>query len=153
VNQSLSLPSFAKINWNLRILGKRPDNLHEIQTTLQTISLHDRLNFELSDDQEIALTCSEAEIPSDDRNLVVRAAHALRDRYSIRKGARVHLQKSIPAEAGLGGGSSNAAVALLALGHLWQIDAKANDLLAIAASVGADVPFFLFGGSMLGTGT
>jgi 4-diphosphocytidyl-2-C-methyl-D-erythritol kinase len=105
VNQSLSLPSFAKINWNLRVLGKRPDNLHEIQTTLQTISLQDRLNFELSDDQEISLTCSESEIPNDDRNLVVRAAQALRDRYSIRKGARVHLQKSIPAAAGLGGGS------------------------------------------------
>lgn len=153
MNQSLSLPSFAKINWNLRVLGKRPDNLHEIQTTLQTISLHDRLNFELSEDQEIALTCSESKIPNDDRNLVVRAAQALRDRYSIRKGTRVHLQKNIPAEAGLGGGSSNAAVALLALAHLWQIDAKANDLLTIAASLGADVPFFLFGGSMLGTGT
>jgi 4-diphosphocytidyl-2-C-methyl-D-erythritol kinase len=153
VNQSLSLPSFAKINWNLRILGKRPDNLHEIQTTLQTISLHDRLYFELSDDEEIALTCSEMQIPNDGRNLVVRAAQALRDRYSIRKGARVDLQKNVPAEAGLGGGSSNAAVALLALAHLWQIDAKPNDLLTIAESLGADVPFFLFGGSMLGTGT
>lgn len=153
MNQSLSLPSFAKINWNLRILGKRPDSFHEIRTTLQTISLHDRLDFELSDDQEIHLTCSEVEIPNDDRNLVVRAAHALRNRYSIRQGVRVNLQKSIPLEAGLGGGSSNAAVALLALAHLWQIDANAKDLLAIAASIGADVPFFLFGGSMLATGT
>ncbi len=153
MNQSLSLPSFAKINWSLRILGKRPDNLHEIRTTLQTISLHDRLSFEVSEDREIALTCSDPEIPTDDRNLIVRAAHALRDRYGIRKGARVRLEKNIPAEAGLGGGSSNAAVALLALARLWQVTASATDLLTIAALIGTDVPFFLFGGSMLGTGT
>lgn len=153
MNQSLSLPSFAKINWSLRIFGKRPDNFHEIRTTLQTISLHDRISFELSEGEQVALTCSDAEIPTDDRNLVVRAAHALQDRYSIGKGARIQLEKNIPAEAGLGGGSSNAAVALLALAHLWQIDTNANDLITIASGIGADVPFFLFGGSMLGTGT
>jgi 4-diphosphocytidyl-2-C-methyl-D-erythritol kinase len=153
VNQPLSLPSFAKINWSLRVLGKRPDNLHEIRTTLQTISLQDRLGFELSEAQEVRLICSNAEIPSDDRNLVVRAAKALQHRYSVRQGARIQLEKSIPAEAGLGGGSSNAAVALLALARLWRIDAGANDLITIAASLGADVPFFFFGGSMLGTGT
>jgi len=153
VNQSLSLPSFAKINWSLRILGKRPDNFHEIRTTLQTISLHDRLNFALSEDREIALTSSDAEIPTDDRNLIVRAAHALQERYSINKGALVQLEKSIPVQAGLGGGSSNAAVALLALARLWQIDADANDFISIAAGIGTDVPFFLYGGSMLATGT
>jgi 4-diphosphocytidyl-2-C-methyl-D-erythritol kinase len=153
VNQFLSLPSFAKINWSLRILGKRPDHLHEIRTTLQTISLHDSLSFELSEEQEIALICSNAEIPSDHRNLVVRAAHALQQQYRVGKGARIQLEKSIPAEAGLGGGSSNAAVALLALARLWQVDASANDLITIAAELGADVPFFFFGGSMLGTGT
>jgi 4-diphosphocytidyl-2-C-methyl-D-erythritol kinase len=153
VNQSLSLPSFAKINWSLRILGKRLDDFHEVRTTLQTISLHDRLNFELSEDQQVALSCSDPEIPTDDRNLIVRAAHALRDRYSINRGVRVKLEKNIPAQAGLGGGSSDAAVALLALGNLWQIDARANDLIEIAARIGADVPFFLLGGSALATGT
>jgi len=153
VNQSLSLPSFAKINWSLRVLGKRTDNLHEIRTRLQTISLHDRISFELSENEDLVLTCSNGEIPIDDRNLVVRAANALRDRYAIRTGARIQIEKSIPTEAGLGGGSSNAAVALLALAHLWKIDTAANDLLTIAVALGADVPFFLFGGSMLGTGT
>jgi len=152
VNQSLSLPSFAKINWSLRILGKRPDNSHEVRTTLQTISLHDRLTFELSGEQ-VVLSCNEPEIPTDDRNLIVRAAHALQDRYSIAKGARIKLEKNIPAQAGLGGGSSNAAITLLALVHLWQIDASASDLIAVAGGIGADVPFFLFGGSMLATGT
>jgi 4-diphosphocytidyl-2-C-methyl-D-erythritol kinase len=153
VNQSLSLPSFAKINWSLRILGKRPDNFHEVRTALQTISLHDQLTFELGGDQQIALTCNEREIPTDDRNLIVCAAHALRDRYSISRGVRIHLEKNIPIQAGLGGGSSNAAVALLALGRLWEIGAGANELIEIAASIGADVPFFLLGGSMLATGT
>jgi len=152
VNQSLSLPSFAKINWSLRILGKRPDNFHEVKTTLQTISLHDRLNFALSNDREIALSCNDPEIPTDERNLIVRAAGALQERYAITNGARVQLEKNIPAQAGLGGGSSNAAVALLGLAHLWRIDAGANDLIAIAESLGADVPFFLYGGPMLATG-
>ncbi len=152
MNQSLSLPSFAKINWSLRILGKRPDNFHEVRTTLQTISLHDRLTFELSGEQ-VELSCNEPEIPTDDRNLILRAAHALQDRYSIGKGAHIQLEKNIPAQAGLGGGSSNAAIALLALVYLWQIDASASDLIAVAAGIGSDVPFFLFGGSMLATGT
>jgi 4-diphosphocytidyl-2-C-methyl-D-erythritol kinase len=153
VTQSLSLPSFAKINWSLRILGKRPDNFHEVRTTLQTISLHDRLDFELSGDQQIALSCNDPEIPTDNRNLIVRAAHALNNRYAISKGVRIQLEKNIPIQAGLGGGSSNAAVALLALAHLWQIDISANDLLTIAADLGADVPFFLFGGTAQATGT
>jgi len=152
VNQFLSLPSFAKINWSLRILGKRPDNFHEVKTTLQTISLHDRLSFEVSNDQKIAVSCNNPQIPTDDRNLIVRAAGALRERYAITNGARVQLEKNIPAQAGLGGGSSNAAVALLGLAHLWRIDAAANDLIAIAESLGADVPFFLYGGRMLATG-
>lgn len=153
VNQSLSLPSFAKINWSLRILGKRPDNFHEVRATLQTISLHDRLNFELSEDRHVAVSCNEPEIPTDEQNLIMRAAHVLQDRYSISKGARVKLEKIIPTQAGLGGGSSNAAVALLALARLWQIKGGANELIEIAAGLGADVPFFLFGGCMLATGT
>ena len=153
VNQSLSLPSFAKINWSLRILGKRPDNFHEVRTTLQTISLHDQLNFELSEDRKVALSCNDPEIPTNEQNLIVRAAHALQDRYAISKGARVQLEKNIPTQAGLGGGSSNAAVALLAFARLWRIKAGASELIEIAAGLGADVPFFLLGGCVLASGT
>lgn len=153
MNQLLSLPSFAKINWGLRILGKRPDNFHEVRTTLQTISLQDQLNFDLSEDRQVELSCNDPEIPKGEQNLIVRAAHALQDAYSIRKGARIQLEKNIPVQAGLGGGSSNAAVALLALTRLWQIKAGANELIEIAGRLGADVPFFLFGGCMLATGT
>jgi 4-diphosphocytidyl-2-C-methyl-D-erythritol kinase len=149
---SLSLPSFAKINWSLQILGKRPDGYHEVSTTLQTISLHDDLDFEVSGDGSVALVCNDAEIPTDDRNLIVRAAYALKDRYAIDHGARVRLNKRIPAKGGLGGASSNAAVTLLALVELWQLETSLSVLLEIAAGLGADVPFFLIGGGALATG-
>jgi 4-diphosphocytidyl-2-C-methyl-D-erythritol kinase len=154
VNQpSLSLPSFAKINWSLQILGRRPDGYHEVRTLLQTISLHDDLYFELTDDSSIALFCDEPGIPTDDQNLIVRAASALKLRYNVKGGAKIRLKKRIPVKAGLGGASSNAAVSLLALAHLWNVKAPAAELVEIAAAVGADVPFFLLGGCGLATGT
>ena len=149
---SLSLPSFAKINWSLQILGKRPDGYHEVKTILQTISLHDDLDFEVSRDGEVVLSCDEPDIPTDDRNLIVRAAYSLRDRFDIDKGARIYLKKRIPAKGGLGGGSSNAAVTLLALAQLWELEATLPSLLEVAAGLGADVPFFLVGGCALATG-
>lgn len=145
-----SLPSFAKINWFLRVLNKRPDDYHELCTLFQTISLHDSLTF--SEDPEIALTCSDQSLAVDGNNLIVRAAHLLRDRYQIRKGARIHLEKCIPSPGGLGGGSSNAAVALIGLSRLWSIDVPFGELHSIAAEIGSDVTFFLYGGSAMGTG-
>ena len=150
---SLSLPSFAKINWSLQILGKRPDGYHEVKTILQTISLHDDIHFEVTPASELALTCDTAGIPTDDRNLVIRAAEALKARYGVNRGASIRLEKRIPTQAGLGGASSNAAVSLLALTKLWRIDSTPAAQLEIAAGLGADVPFFLMGGCALATGT
>jgi 4-diphosphocytidyl-2-C-methyl-D-erythritol kinase len=150
--RALSLPSFAKINWSLEILGKRPDGYHEIRTLLQTISLHDDLHFELSGD-EVSLDCDNPEIPTDGGNLVIRAAYALKRRYQVKAGARIRLEKRIPAQAGLGGASSNAAISLLALSHLGNVEVTAPELLEIAATLGADVPFFLLGGQARATGT
>ncbi len=143
----LKLPSFAKINWNLRILGKRPDGYHEVVTVLQSISLSDELTFELQD-QGVALTCDDPEIPVDDSNLIARAAKALQSD----QGVRIHLTKRIPAKGGLGGASSNGAVTLLALNHLWDRQLGNTDLLRIASGLGADVPFFLMGGCAEGRG-
>jgi len=154
VNQpSLSIPSFAKINWRLHILGRRPDGYHEVRTWLQTISLHDDLHFERTDDGSISLSCDDPDIPTDDQNLIVRAATALKLRYKVEEGVRVRLEKRIPAKAGLGGASSNAAITLLALAHLWKVKAPAAVLLEMGARLGADVPFFLLGGCALATGT
>jgi 4-diphosphocytidyl-2-C-methyl-D-erythritol kinase len=149
---SFSLPSFAKINWSLQILSRRPDGYHEVSTLLQTISLHDELHFELADD-DIWLSCDDPDIPTDGQNLIVRAALALKTAYHVEQGMRVRLEKRIPAKAGLGGASSNAAITLLALAHLWRLETSAAELLQIAASLGADVPFFLLGGCAAATGT
>lgn len=143
----LKLPSFAKINWTLRIFGKRPDGYHEVVTVLQTISLCDELAFELRDDDRISLTCNDPSIPVDDSNLIVKAAKALNG-----GGVDIDLTKRIPAKGGLGGASSNAAVTLLALNYLWQKELSNTDLFSIASGLGADVPFFLIGGCAEGKG-
>lgn len=136
----------------LRILGKRQDGYHEISTVLQTISLHDKVLFAVPQGSAIVFSCDDPSIPSDSSNLVVRGAHALQDRYEIKVGATIHLEKRIPVKGGLGGGSSNAAVALLGLAHLWELETSVADLLHIATGLGADVPFFLRGGRVLATG-
>ena len=135
----------------LRIFGKRPDGYHEVATILQSISLCDELTFELRDDSEISLTCDDPELPVDDSNLIVKAAKALQKNA----GVNITLTKRIPAKGGLGGGSSNAAVTLLALNHLWELQLENTDLLRFAGTLGADVPFFLLGGcaEAAGTGT
>lgn len=147
---SFTLPSFAKINLFLRVLGKRADGFHEICTIFQTVSLCDYLTFSESD--QITLTCSDDKIPIDDRNLIVKAAMVLRENYAVKKGAKIHLEKRIPSPGGLGGGSSNAAVTLLALAKLWNISADFEDLRRIGKTLGSDVPFFFCGGTALGTG-
>jgi 4-diphosphocytidyl-2-C-methyl-D-erythritol kinase len=158
--ERLTLPAFAKINLGLRVRGRRPDGYHEIETVFQTVTLQDRLTFETSrEDDRLELVCTDTEIPTDESNLVLRAALALRSRYGAAqrhgttRGARVTLEKRIPAGGGLGGGSSNAAVTLIALAHLWGIETSKDELSEIGARLGADVPFFLTGGTALGTGT
>ncbi|MCA1593841.1 MAG: 4-(cytidine 5'-diphospho)-2-C-methyl-D-erythritol kinase [Acidobacteria bacterium] len=148
-----TLPAFAKINLTLRVLGRRADGYHEIQTILQTITLQDNLTFEALEGERLELICTDPQVPADESNLVHRAATALRERFGIRRGARVVLEKSIPAGGGLGGGSSDAAVALLGLSRLWEIRLDKFVLTEIGAPLGADVPYFFTGGTALGTGT
>jgi 4-diphosphocytidyl-2-C-methyl-D-erythritol kinase len=130
--------SYAKINWALRITGRRADGFHDLETVFQTISLHDELTFLLSD--SLSLTCDDPSIPVDETNLVMRAARAMGS-----PPVEIQLRKRIPAGGGLGGGSSNAATTLLELGGN-------ADLSAIALSLGSDVPFFLLGGTAYATG-
>ena len=145
-----TLPSFAKINWFLRVSGKRTDGFHELCTVFQTISLHDKITFEEND--EIVLTCDNKTIPTNEDNLIVKAALELKRKFEIKKGAKIHLEKKIPAPGGLGGGSSNAAVALFGLMKLWQIEIDFSELTKIGEKLGSDVPFFFCGGTALGTG-
>lgn len=132
------------------MIGKRADGFHELCTLFQTISLHDNLTFSLDD--EIFLTCDKKEIPTGRENLILQAALFLREKYDIKKGARIHLEKRIPSPGGLGGGSSNAAIALLGLAKLWKIKIGFGELVKIGAKLGSDAPFFFYGGTALGTG-
>jgi len=129
------MKAYAKINWMLRVTNKRADGFHDLETIFQTISLHDTLTFTPSD--HLTLTCDDPAIPVDETNLVMRAARA------ANATAAIHLQKRIPHGGGLGGGSSDAAATLTALG------APRPDL---ALSLGSDVPFFLLGGTAYATG-
>jgi 4-diphosphocytidyl-2-C-methyl-D-erythritol kinase len=151
--EKINVPAFAKINLGLRVHGRRPDGYHEISTVFQTVSLRDTLSFQTADDGKLELACSDPSIPTDESNLVLRAAAALRERYGVSRGARVELEKVIPAGGGLGGGSADAAVALAALATLWEVETSAGELAEVGARLGADVPFFLYGGTALGTGT
>jgi len=153
MNPSLQLPAFAKINLSLRVLGLRRDGYHELDTIFQTISLHDSIKFRATTDSEIRLTCDDRQLATDTQNLVMRAANALQQRFATPQGALIRLEKRIPSEAGLGGGSADAAVTLLALAQLWKLAADRRALLEIAANLGADVPFFFCGGTARGTGT
>lgn len=135
--------SYAKINWSLRILGKRPDGFHDLETVFQTISLHDEMTFREAD--SFSFTCDDPAIPADESNLVVRAARALGT-----PPAAIELRKRIPAGGGLGGGSSNAAATLQTLDEMFSLGRP--DLAQLALSLGSDVPFFLLRGKAYATG-
>ena len=149
---SLKLPSFAKINRLLRVLGRRPDGYHGVLTVLQTVSLSDELEFELRDDGEFTLVCDDPQIPTDETNLIIKAAVALREKLQTPLGADIKLTKRIPAQGGLGGGSSNAAVTLIGLYGLWRALSRSPYWRHLALDMGADVPFFTMGGRCIATG-
>jgi 4-diphosphocytidyl-2-C-methyl-D-erythritol kinase len=149
---AFTLPSFAKINWRLHVLGRRTDGFHELRTIFQTVTLQDKLTFAARDDGQLHLTSDSTDIPVDENNLILRAALALRNHHGIDKGASIHLEKVIPVEGGLGGGSSNAAITLLGLAHLWKLETSREALTQLGARLGADVPFFLTGGTAVGKG-
>ena len=140
----ITVRAHAKINLTLEVLGRRDDGYHDIASILQTVSLHDTLTFEESD--AVTLDSDRRDLLTPD-NLVLRAAHLLRDATGVSHGASIALKKRIPIAAGLGGGSSDAAATLLALNRFWGTELTRDDLVPLAASIGSDVPFFLYGGT------
>ncbi|HQL01045.1 MAG TPA: 4-(cytidine 5'-diphospho)-2-C-methyl-D-erythritol kinase [Smithellaceae bacterium] len=133
----------AKINLSLRVLSRRPDGYHELASVMQQISICDELDFSLKPDG-IGLACPGTDLPTDEKNLVYRAARALFDARGYRGGVAITLYKSIPSAAGLGGGSSDAAATLLALNELCALGLSKAELMKIGLTLGADVPFFLY---------
>ena len=142
----------AKVNFGLRILGKRPDGYHTIQTVLQMLDLCDWLSFRTNAGGTIQLTCIPSTLPTGDGNLIVRAARLLQQTFQVQQGVEITLYKHIPIAAGLGGGSSNAATTLLVLNHAWHLHCCSATLHRLAAQLGSDVPFFLGGPTALACG-
>ena len=153
---AVRVSAYAKINLSLRVLGVRPDGYHELRTIFQSIALHDTLTARVRRGP-FALQCDDPACPADETNLVWRAAERVwaasgrrgaSRRRGIMHGVEVRLAKRIPLQAGLGGGSSDAAAALRVFGSLWRVNEPS--LRDIAATLGADVPYFLEGGTVLG---
>ena len=144
----ISLKAPAKINLFLEILGKRDDGYHEIETVMQEIDLVDNLQFE-EIRKGVRLKCSDKNIPSDENNLVCKAANLILNECGIKKGVLISLEKNIPVGAGLGGGSSDAAATLKALNLLWKIGLNDAELMEFAARLGSDIPFFIKGKTSL----
>ena len=134
----------AKINLALKILRRRADGYHDIQSILQKVSLYDTLSFKLSSHQGITVTTDDPSIPTDSSNLAYRAADLLLKQQKITPGISIHIKKRIPAGAGLGGGSSNAAATLSGLNKLLRCNLTEPDLLRLGVEIGADVPFFIY---------
>ena len=149
-SQGLVLRTSAKVNLALEVLGKRGDGYHEIATVLQAVDLFDRLTMETAD--TLSLHVDDPELPTDEGNLVMRAARLLQKTAGIEKGAQLRLQKRIPVAAGLGGGSSDAAATLLGLNRLWGLRWPRARLQELAVELGMDVPFFLGTGRAVARG-
>jgi len=147
------IPAFAKINMRLDILGKRADGYHELRTIFQTLSLHDDIRLHTSKSPGISLTIQgNTALASESvhKNLVYRAVDAVKHKLKIGGGVAIQLKKRIPAGGGLGGGSSDAVAAMLGYLQLVKKKLATAQMMEVAASLGADVPFFLFGGRALG---
>lgn len=136
----------AKLNLTLEVLRKREDGYHEVRSLMQAIDLCDTLTFQETDDGRLSLHCSHQALNNAD-NLVLRAANLIRDEYGVKRGARIKLVKRIPDAGGLGGGSSDAAIAIQGLNSLWRLNISADDMRRLGARIGSDVPFFICGGT------
>jgi len=152
--QRIQVPAFAKVNLRLDVLGRRPDGYHELRTIFQSISLHDNLQIERTRTRGIELHVLGDPLlaaASPRENLVYRAAEAFLRKCKMPGGVRITLEKRVPAGRGMGGGSSDAAGTLAGLLRLTKARIAFENLLELAAGLGSDVPFFLFGGRALGT--
>jgi len=142
----------AKINLSLDVVNRREDGYHNLSMIMQEIKLFDILTFEISDGNEIILICNDSTVPVDDTNLIIKAAKTFFDKTQLSASVKIHLCKNIPMGAGLGGGSTDAAGTLTALNTLFDKPLTTDELAVMAKTLGADVPFFIYGGCMLAEG-
>jgi 4-diphosphocytidyl-2-C-methyl-D-erythritol kinase len=141
----------AKINLFLEVKNKRKDGYHNLESLMQAVSLYDKLTIKPKR-HGITFRCSDKNLPADEKNLAYKAAITLKNKLNVNKGADIYLEKNIPAGAGLGGGSSDAAAVIKGLLHLWKRKLSKSMVLALAKKLGADVPFFIMGGTAVARG-
>jgi len=142
----------AKINLTLDILGKRDDGYHEVEMVMTMVDLSDRLELETLDRDTIIISSPVGYIPLDEKNHAFQAAKLIKERYHVKQGVYIHIDKHIPVSAGLGGGSSDAAATLRGLNRLWGLNIPMEELKKIGAEIGSDVPFCVTGGTAIATG-
>jgi 4-diphosphocytidyl-2-C-methyl-D-erythritol kinase len=142
----------AKINLSLDVLYKRPDGFHEVEMIMTTIDLADRVELTLLEQDKIHILSHNRYVPDDQRNLAFQAAQLLKDRYQVKKGVQITIEKTIPVAAGLAGGSSDAAATLRGLNKLWGLGLTLDELAMIGSEIGSDVSFCVYGGTALAKG-
>jgi len=142
----------AKVNFCLRVLGRRADGYHSVETVLQTVGLWDRVDLAVTADKAITIQVTSSDAPADESNLCWRAAALMAEQIRAEQGVAITLDKSIPVSAGFGGGSSDAAATLMGLARLWNANLSQEQLEAMAAQLGADAPFLIRGGCRLARG-
>lgn len=148
----MRLRAFAKINMGLDILRKREDGYHEVRMIMQTIQMYDVLEMKKVKKPGISLSVNYPYIPSDERNLVYKAAKLLMDEFQVKEGVDIRLEKFIPVAAGMAGGSSDAAAAMVGINHLFKLGLSEKDLMDRAVNIGADVPYCIMRGTALAEG-
>lgn len=149
---NLNIKAYAKINLILRVLEKLKSGYHKIETVMQRVDLYDNMGFELMEDDNVIISCNNAEL-IDEENLAYKAAQLLKKKYGIDTGIKIAIEKNIPISSGLGGGSSNAASTLFALNKLWKLKLGDKKLVELGSQIGSDVPFFVSGDSAFVSGT
>ena len=150
--KSIELKSRAKINLSIDVLGKREDGYHLVEMIMQTIDLYDIINITENDIDEININSNSLDIPLNKNNIVYKAAEVLKERFNIKSGLNIFIQKNIPVAAGMAGGSCNAAAVLVGLNKLWNLNLSEKELQEIGLTLGADVPFCISGNAALAQG-
>lgn len=150
---TITVKAPAKINLTLDVLHKRSDGYHEVEMVMTTIDLADHIHLTPANDHDnIVLECTASFVPNDQRNLVYQVAQLLKQRYNIDQGVEIRIDKHIPVAAGLAGGSSDAAATIKGLNRLWQLGLSVQEMAALGAELGSDIPFCVYGGTALARG-
>ncbi|MCK5215349.1 MAG: 4-(cytidine 5'-diphospho)-2-C-methyl-D-erythritol kinase [Candidatus Omnitrophica bacterium] len=140
---SVFLQAPAKLNLFLKVVNKRKDGYHNLETLFERIDLCDDIRLSSTKQDNIRIICNNPQVPRGPKNLVCRAAKLMKEKYGIKKGLEVNLTKRIPVAAGLGGGSSDAATTLMGLNKLWELKASKEELIQLGQELGSDIPFFI----------